>query len=72
MPYIPAYDLRAMPASPYAGADIRTIQTEIRATLQALRGMQVVVNGNALVGAIRTPMNEALGTQYDYNRRGIE
>ena len=67
------YALAGGPAPAYgAGADIRTIQTEISATLQALRGMQVVMNGNALVGAIRTPMNEALGTQYDYNRRGIE
>ena len=47
------------------------ILTELRETLNALRGMKMVVDTGEIVGVLTAPLNGSLGNQYVYASRGI-
>lgn len=50
---------------------INSLQGEVSTLKDAINGMQVVIDGRALVGQIATPMDEALGKKALAGRRGI-
>ena len=53
------------------GSQDGLMMTELRRTLESLKGMKVVMDTGETVGVLTAPMNNSLGTQYAYTRRGI-
>lgn len=50
---------------------INSLQGEVSTLKDAIKGMQVVIDGKALVGQIATPMDKALGRKAMAGRRGV-
>lgn len=50
---------------------INSLQGEVSTLKDAINGMQVVIDGRALVGQIATPMDKALGKKALAGRRGV-
>lgn len=50
---------------------INSLNSEVATLKDAINGMQVVIDGKALVGQIATPMDKALGKMAIAGRRGI-
>lgn len=55
----------------YVSTADNSLQAELRETLRAMRNMRVVMDTGETVGALASPMDGALGTQYIYRKRGI-
>jgi hypothetical protein len=51
-------------------AAINNLNGEVSTLKDAINGMQVVIDGRALVGQISTPMDKALGRKAMAGRRG--
>ena len=51
--------------------EMRSIRTDLQTTLEALRGMKIVMDTGETVGVLTSPMDRSLGNQYTYARRGI-
>lgn len=75
--YAPQLALEGVPAAmPYGyeterEEELRGVREDLRAMLQTLSGMRVVLDSGQTVGALTTPLNVSMGRQYAYNRRGI-
>ena len=67
----PAFAMAGGPAYNAGAGAGSAAASELRGIVDALRGMRVVLSTGETVGALTVPLNDSLGNQYSYSKRGI-